>query len=49
MVLRLGRILVVQVLQVQVELPWLALVCESGEVWELGYWARLGHAGSHGR
>ena len=49
MVLRLGRILVVQVLQVQVELPWLTLVRESGEVWELRYWARLGHAGSHRR
>ena len=47
MVLRLGRILVVQMLQVQIELPWLTLVCESSEVRELRYRARLRHAGSH--
>ena len=47
MVLRLGWILVIQVLEVQVELPWLVLVRKGSEVRELGDRARLRNTRRH--
>ena len=44
MVLWLGRILVVQVLKMQVELSRLGLVSERRKMRKLGYWTSLRHA-----
>ena len=49
MVLRLGWVVIVQLLSVKVELAWLALMREGLEVRELGYWTCVRYRRCYGR